>query len=78
VAAAVIVVLVFILLARFPLKGKGAPAARLASLLAIIITLWLFVAVTNPAAAGDVASGAASGTSTAITGLGHFITDVFS
>jgi hypothetical protein len=77
VAAAVGVVIVFVLLARFTLKGKGNPAARLASLLAVLIALWLFVAVTNPAAAGDVASAAASGTSTAITGLGHFIGDVF-
>ncbi len=78
VAAAVGVVLVFFLLCRFTLKGKGNPAARLASLLAVLITLWLFVAVTNPLAAGDVASGVASGTSAAITGLGHFIADVFS
>lgn len=77
VAEAVVVVLVFILLARFTLKGKGAPAARLAAALAVIIALWLFVAVQNPPAAGDVASAAASGTSTAITGLGHFIADVF-
>jgi hypothetical protein len=78
VAAAVGVVIVFVLLARFALKGKGNPAARLASLLAVLINLWLFIAVTNPPAAGDVASAAASGTSTAITGLGHFIADVFS
>jgi hypothetical protein len=78
VAEAVGVVIVFVLLARFTLKGKGAPAARLASLLAVIITLWLFVAVTNPPAAGDVASAAASWTSAAITGLGRFIADVFS
>lgn len=77
-AAAVGVVLVFFALARFTLKGKGNPAARLASLLAVLITLWLFVAVNNPPAAGHVATAAASGTSTAITGLGHFIADVFS
>ena len=77
-AAAVGVVLVFFALARFTLKGKGAPAARLASLLAVLIALWLFVAVTNPAAAGDVASAAAAGTSSAVTGLGHFLGDVFS
>lgn len=77
-AEAVVVVLVFVLLARFTLKGKGNPAARLASLLAVLIALWLFVAVTNPLAAGEVASATASGTSTAITGLGHFIADVFS
>jgi hypothetical protein len=78
VAAAVGVVIAFFALARFTLKGKGAPAARLASLLAVLITLWLFVAVKNPPAAGDVATAAASGTSTAISGLGHFIADVFS
>ena len=77
-AAAVIVVVMFFALARFTLKGKGAPAARLASLLSVLIALWLFVAVTNSAAAGDVASAAASGASTAITGLGHFLADVFS
>jgi hypothetical protein len=77
-AAAVGVVIVFFAIARFTLKGKGNPAARLASLLAVLIALWLFVAVSNPPAAGDVASAAASGTSTAITGLGHFIADVFS
>lgn len=76
-AAAVGVVIVFFAIARFTLKGKGSPAARLASLLAVLITLWLFVAVTNSAAAGDVASATASGTSAAITGLGHFLTDVF-
>lgn len=77
-AAAVGVVIVFFALARFTLKGKGNPAARLASLLAVLIALWLLVAVTNPAAAGDVATAAASGTSAAVTGLGHFLTDVFS
>lgn len=77
VAEAVIVVVAFILIARFTLKGKGNPAARLASLLSVLIALWLFVAVTNSAAAGDVASAIASGASAAIRGLGHFLTDVF-
>lgn len=76
-AAAVGVVIVFALLCRFTLKGKGNPAARLASLLAVLIALWLFVAIKNPSAAGDVASAAATGTSTAITGLGNFLGDVF-
>lgn len=76
-AAAVIVVIVFVAIARFTLKGKGNPAARLASLLSVLIALWLFVAVTNSAAAGDVASATASGASTAITGLGRFLADVF-
>lgn len=75
-AAAVLVVVVFFVVARFTLKGKGNPAARLASLLAVIIALWLFVAVVNPAAAGDVARAMASGTSTVITGLGHFLGDL--
>lgn len=75
-AAAVGVVIVFVLLFRFTIKGKGSPAARLAALLAIIITLWLFVSVKNPAAAGDVAKAAASGTSTAISGIGDFLGDV--
>lgn len=76
--AAVVVVVVFFVIARFTLKGKGNPAARLASLLSVLIAVWLLVAVTNSAAAGDVASAAASGTSAAITGLGHFLAAVFS
>ncbi len=77
VAEAVGAVIAFILLARFTLKGKGNPAARLASILAVIIAVWLFVSAKDPAAGADVARAAASGTSAAITGLGDFLGAVF-
>ncbi len=77
VAEAVGAVIAFILLARFTLKGKGNPAARLASALAVIIALWLFVAAKDPAAGTDVARAAASGASAAVTGLGDFLGAVF-
>jgi hypothetical protein len=76
-AAAVGVVLVFLLLFRFPVKGKGSPAGRLAALLAVIIVLWLFVSVHDPAAGMDVARAGSSGTGTAISGISRFIGDVF-
>lgn len=76
--AAVLVVLAFIVFWRYTVKGKGAPAARLASLLAAVITVWVLVSFKNPSAATDVAKGAASGTSAAISGIGDFLTAVFS
>ena len=77
VAAAVSVVVAFIGFWWIVTHGKGTIPGRLAAWGSAIVVIWLFVAVTNPPAAGDVASAAASGTSTAIAGLGHFLADVF-
>jgi hypothetical protein len=56
--------------------GKGGVPGRVIAWGALVIVTWVLVAITNPPAAGDVASGAASGASAAVTGLGHFLADV--
>jgi hypothetical protein len=76
--AAVVVVVSFIAFWWIATHGKGGVPGRIIAWGTVILVTWVLVAVTNPAAAGDVATGAASGTSAAVTGLGHFIADVFS
>lgn len=75
--AAVVVVVSFIGFWWVATHGKGGVPGRVIAWGAVILVTWLLVALKNPAAAGDVASGTASGTSAAVTGLGHFLTDVF-
>lgn len=58
--------------------GKGAAALRLVAWLAAVIVILVLVAVKNPAAAASAVSGWFTGISEAVTGLGHFIGDVFS
>jgi hypothetical protein len=58
--------------------GKGTAPGRLVAWLAAVIVLLVLVAVNNPHAAGDVVTGWFTGISGFITGLGHFLGDVFS
>jgi hypothetical protein len=76
-AAAVIVVLLAFLGGRFALKGKGAPAAKLAAYLLIIIVVWVLIASQSVGTADHVASAGAGGASGAISGLIHFLNDLF-
>jgi hypothetical protein len=76
--AAVVVVVAFIAFWWIVTHGKGTVPGRIVAWGTAILVIWVLVAMKNPPAAGDVASGVASGTSAAITGLGHFISDVFS
>jgi hypothetical protein len=73
----VLAVLAVIIAWRYTIKGKGAPAARLAALLCAVIVALVLVSFKEPTAAGALAGGWFSGISAAATGLGHFLGDVF-
>ena len=51
--------------------GKGSAGYRLIAWLLLPAILWVLVAVHSPAAAGRIASGAASGAGTAIGAVGR-------
>ena len=70
---AVAAVLAVIVIWRYAVKGKGAPAARLAAVLCAVIVVWLAVALKDPAPAARAAGAFASGASAAVSGLGRFI-----
>ena len=74
----VLAVLAVVVAWRYTIKGKGAPAARLAALLCAVIIVLVLVSFKNPPAAGSVVGGWFGGISTAATGLGHFLADLFS
>ena len=57
--------------------GKGAAALRLVAWGSAIIVVLVLVSFKDPSAAGAVVTGWFSGISAAISGLGHFLTDVF-
>jgi hypothetical protein len=57
--------------------GKGAAALRLVAWGSAVVVVLVLVSFKNPAAAGAVVTGWFSGISGFITGLGHFLTDVF-
>ena len=57
--------------------GKGAAALRLVAWGSAIVVVLVLVSFKDPHAAGAVVAGWFSGISAAITGLGHFLTDVF-
>ena len=69
----VLAVLGIVVIWRYAIKGKGAPAARLASLLAAVIVAWVLVAMHNPRSADIVADGFAAGISAAASGLASFL-----
>jgi hypothetical protein len=52
--AGVAVVLIIIVVARFTLKGKGSPAARLASFLVGIAVFWAVVTVADQTAGSRI------------------------
>ena len=69
----VVAVLAVVVVWRYAIKGKGAPAARLAALLCAIIVALVALAAVNPHSAGMTASGFAGGIKTAAEGIGRFI-----
>ena len=69
----VLAVLGVIVVWRYAVKGKGNGAARLASLLAAIIVVWVLVAMHSTRSADIVADGFVSGISQAVTGLSDFL-----
>ena len=57
--------------------GKGTAPGRLVAWLVAAIVVLVLVAVKDPHAAGAVVSGWFTGISGFISGLGHFLTDLF-
>lgn len=57
--------------------GKGAAALRLAAWGSAVIVVLVLVSFKDPAAAGALVTGWFTGISEAVTGLGHFLGDVF-
>lgn len=47
--------------------------ARIGAILAVLLFLWVTVAIAAPASAALVAAGIASGFSQLVTGIGHFL-----
>ena len=70
---AVLSVLIVIGLWWLATHGKGTAPGRLVAWLSAIIIVWVLVSLKNPTAAGNVASGFASGINQALTGIGHFL-----
>ena len=58
--------------------GKGAAALRLVAWLSAVIVVLVLVSFKDPHAAGALVTGWFSGISEAVTGLAHFLGDVFS
>jgi hypothetical protein len=77
IAGAVSFVLLAILTARFVTGGRGLLIGRLAGILSIYILVWLFIAVSSPATAAEVARFFAGGGAEAATGLTHFLGHMF-
>lgn len=77
VAAAVVVVLVAIYIGRYAGRGKGNPSARLTAILSVIIVMWLLLAVGNASVATHLAGYGAGGISETVSGVAHFLNDVF-
>jgi hypothetical protein len=77
VVAAIVVFLLALLIGRFTLRGKGAPSARLASILVIFIGVWVVIAMRSVSLAGQVAGWLGGGVSELVAGVATFIGDVF-
>ena len=71
--AAVLAVLGVIALWRVSVKGKGGAALRLAAWGSLIIVVWLMIGFKDPAEAGALAEGFASGISQAAAALADFL-----
>ena len=69
----VVAVLAVIVAWRYTIKGKGAPAARLAALLCAVIVVWVMIGFKNLAEAGTLATDFVSGISAAASGLASFL-----
>jgi hypothetical protein len=72
VAPAVAVVVGVIAVWFLSTHGKGTASARFIAWLLLPAVLWVILAVHNPAQAGHIASGTASGVAVAISALSRF------
>jgi hypothetical protein len=73
---AVAVVLAVIGIWWISTHGKGGAALRLIAWVLLPLMLWLLDAVHDPAQAGHIATGAASGVATAISGLSRLASGI--
>jgi hypothetical protein len=71
--AGVFVVILIIVIARFTLRGKGSPAARLASFLAGIVVFWGVITVSDPVAGGKIGALFGAGIPAAAHGIAAVI-----
>ena len=69
----VLAVLAVIVAWRYTIKGKGAPAAKLAALLCAAIVFLVAISMVNLHSAGMLAAGFATGIKQAAIGIGAFI-----
>ena len=70
---AVVAVIAVVALWRVSVKGKGGAALRLIAWSALVIVVWLMVGFKNPAEAGAIAQGFATGISQAASGFAAFL-----
>jgi hypothetical protein len=77
IAGAVFFVLLAIFTARFVTGGRGLLIGRLAGILSIYILVWLFIGISSPSTAVEVARFFAGGGAEAVTGLTHFLNHLF-
>jgi hypothetical protein len=75
-AAAVAVVLVIIGIWRLAVGGRGEVKLRLIAWVLLPLIVWGMIAVHDPAEAGRIAAGAASGTSVAASAFGQLLTSI--
>jgi membrane protein CcdC involved in cytochrome C biogenesis len=75
-AAALVVVFLFILIYRFALRGKGVVSGKLASILAVLFGLWVLLAVSNLALGDSIVAFLAGGVATLFHGIGAFLSMV--
>lgn len=76
IGPAVLIVLGVIAIWWLSTHGKGEIKLRFIAWLLLPLIVWLLVAAHNPAEAGRIATGAASGTATAISALSKALTGI--
>ena len=75
-AAALFVFFLVLLIGRFALRGKGVVSGKLASILVMVIGVWILIAVTNLSLADHVAAWLGGGVATLVHGVAGFISDL--
>jgi hypothetical protein len=75
--ASVTVIMGLIALWYLSTHGKGTAPGRLVAWLLLLVVGWFFIAVQNPAAARSITNWSAEGAVGAVTGVSHFLADVF-
>jgi hypothetical protein len=78
VGAAVVVVLMTYLTARFVTGTRGPNSPRLAGMLVIYLVVWLLIASQSTSTAASIAGYGAGGVTEAVSGAIHFLNDVLS